>query len=109
MNINDLAADETSSQYGRQGNRIGRRILDMLVIPRYDQRMAVEKFTVSFDSELAKDVRAQARENLSSWLADAARRKLRHRAAVDVLTEYEQQHGEISEDELEAVRKKWPG
>lgn len=81
-----------------------------MVIPQYDQPMAVDKFTVSFDPDLAKQVRelAEAEElSVSAWLADAARAKTRRAAARAALDWYESQHGEITDEELEEVRKVW--
>ncbi len=73
--------------------------------------MPVEKFAVSFDPDLAAEVRAHAEaegESLSGWLADAAARKLRRAAARAVLTDYEAEHGEITDAELAQVRGQWP-
>jgi hypothetical protein len=73
--------------------------------------MAVEKFAVSFDLDLAAQVRAKAEaegESLSGWLADAATRKLQRAAARAVLADHEAEHGQITDAELAEVRAQWP-
>ncbi len=80
-------------------------------IPRYDRRVTVEKFAVSFTPELAARVRGEAEtsgETISGWLADAASRKLRRAAASAALADYEAAHGEIAAEELDRVRSQWP-
>ena len=74
---------------------------------KYDDVMTVERLTVSLESELALAVRAAADadgENVSAWLADAARRRLANRGLRDVVAEWEQEHGAFSVDELSAAR-----
>ncbi len=69
--------------------------------------MAVERVTVSLEAELAEAVREAAEadaQNLSAWLADAARRRLVSRGLRDVLAEWEAEHGPFSEDELATAR-----
>lgn len=83
--------------------------LDLSVVPWYEYCMSVEKFTISFASELFERVRTVADGNVSGWLADAASRKLRHLEALELLREYEAEHGEVSQEELAEVRKEWPG
>lgn len=81
-----------------------------MVIPQYDQPMAVDKFTVSFEPDLAKQVRELAEAeglSVSAWLADAAERRIKRHLARQLLEEYEAEHGEITEEELEEVRKVW--
>ncbi len=72
--------------------------------------MAVEKVSVSLDSELL----AQARERLggrglSAYVSDAVRRQLRRDALSDLLGELREASGPVSEDEMEEVRRLWPG
>lgn len=74
---------------------------------KYDPVMAVERVTVSLEAELAEAVREAAEadaQNLSAWLADAARRRLASRALRDVLAVWEAEHGPFSEGELAAAR-----
>ena len=69
--------------------------------------MAVERVTVSLEAELAEAVREAAEadaQNLSAWLADAARRRLASRGLRDVLAVWEAEHGPFSEHELAAAR-----
>jgi hypothetical protein len=69
--------------------------------------MTVARFAVSFDQKLARAVRkAAGNEPTSTWLADAARRKLRAEGLTRVVREWEAEHGELTERELRAVVKK---
>lgn len=73
----------------------------------YDRVMTVERLTVSIDSELAIAVReaAQADEqNVSAWLADAARRRLATRGLRDVVAAWEREHGAFTDEERAAAR-----
>ena len=70
--------------------------------------MSVHKFTISFDEELAEEVRKRAGGNVSGWLADAASQRLRLLEAQEILAEYEREHGEITQSELDAVDRQWP-
>lgn len=74
--------------------------------------MAVERLTVSLEAELAEAVREAAEadaQNLSAWLADAARRRLASRGLRDVVTQWEAQHGSFTDDELVAARARIAG
>jgi metal-responsive CopG/Arc/MetJ family transcriptional regulator len=76
---------------------------------KYDLNMAVERVTISLEAELAEAVREAAEadaQNLSAWLADAARRRLASRGLRDVLTDWEAEHGQFSEDELAIARSR---
>ncbi len=69
--------------------------------------MAVKRLTVSLESELAAAVREAAdadAQNVSAWLADAARRRLANRGLRDMIAAWEQEHGAFSDDELAAAR-----
>jgi hypothetical protein len=69
--------------------------------------MTVERFAISFERELARQVRrSAAREPTSAWLADAARRKLRAEGLLEVVADWEQQHGEITLEELRAAERR---
>lgn len=73
----------------------------------YDSPAATERVTVSLQAELAEAVRDAAEadaQNVSAWIADAARRRLASRGLRDVLCEWEAEHGPFSEDELAAAR-----
>jgi len=72
-----------------------------------DVVMGVERLTVSLDSDLAIAVREAAEadaKNVSTWLADAARRQLASRALGDVVAGWEREQGALSDDELAAAR-----
>lgn len=73
----------------------------------YDPAMAVERLTVSLESELAIAIREAAdadEQNVSAWLADAARRRLANRGLRDIVVAWEHEHGALSSDELAAAR-----
>lgn len=74
---------------------------------KYDCAMAVERLTVSLESGLAIAVREAAdadEQNVSAWLADAARRQLANRGLRDIVAAWEHEHGAFSGDELAAAR-----
>jgi hypothetical protein len=78
-----------------------------LGMTKYDHVMAVERLTVSIESELAVAVREAAEadeQNVSAWLADAARRQLATRGLGDVVAAWEREHGAFSDEELAAAR-----
>ena len=64
------------------------------------------RFAISFDEDLARAVRkAAGKQPTSAWLADAARRKLRAEGLLEVVRDWEQEHGEITPDELRRAEK----
>lgn len=67
--------------------------------------MTVTRWAISLDQLLAREIkRSAAGEPISAWLADAARSKLRREAWADLIADYEAEHGEISDEEMTAVR-----
>ena len=70
------------------------------------------KFAVSFARSLAEQVQlaaeAETGGNVSAWMAEAARDRLRQRALAAAVAAYEAEHGLITDSELEEVRKEWP-
>ena len=65
--------------------------------------MGVEKMSVSFDLKLGAAIKKSARErsvSVSSWLAEAARDRLRRQALGDAIEAWERAHGSLTEDEL---------
>ena len=59
--------------------------------------------SVSFEATLGDEIRRAAREagvGLSSWLAEAAARKIRADALREFLDEWEAEHGAFTPDEL---------
>jgi hypothetical protein len=65
--------------------------------------MKVAKLSVSFDRKLGNQVREaarRARAPLSAWLAQAAAAKLRADALGRFLEDWEEQHGNLSQEEL---------
>ena len=69
--------------------------------------MTVERITVSLDAELAAAVRGAAEaddQNVSAWLAGAARRQLDARGLRDVIADWEAIHGAFRDEELRAAR-----
>jgi hypothetical protein len=74
---------------------------------KYDFRMSVERITVSLETELAAAIRDAAdadAQNVSSWLADAARRQLLARGLREVVYAWEAEHGRLDDAELTAAR-----
>lgn len=69
--------------------------------------MTVARIAVSFDKKLASAVRrAAGSEPTSTWLADAARRKLRAQGLARVVEQWEAEHGKFSARELKAAQLK---
>ena len=69
--------------------------------------MAVQRFGVSFNEELAAKVQAAAKaagQPVSTWLAEAARRRLNSDGLLAAVADWEAEHGEITEEELAAAR-----
>jgi hypothetical protein len=68
--------------------------------------MTVARIAVSFDKDLARAVRrAAGKEPTSSWLADAARRKLRAEGLLHAVGEWENEHGTLVDAELRAAER----
>lgn len=75
---------------------------------KYDELMPVERITISLDADLAEAIRVAAEadaENVSSWIADASRRRLSREGLRAVIKDWEDIHGEITAEEMAAVRK----
>lgn len=69
--------------------------------------MTVKRFAISFEPDLARAVRkAAGRQPTSSWLADAARRKLRAEGLLRVVADWEADHGVITDSELRIAEHK---
>ena len=65
--------------------------------------MGVEKMSVSFDLELGEAIRASAtgsHQSVSSWLADAARDRLRLEALGQAVTSWEKEFGPLTDAEI---------
>ena len=73
--------------------------------------MAVEKLSISFEPELAHQLREEARSSgrsVSALVAEAVERNLRLARGRRLIAEWEAEHGPITEAELEEVRARWP-
>jgi hypothetical protein len=69
--------------------------------------MTVARLAVSFDPELAREIkRAAGKQSVSAWLAEAARSRLRSEGLLKVVAEWEAEHGEITEAEMRAIDRK---
>ena len=69
--------------------------------------MAVKRFSISFDVDLAGVVQRNAGESneaVSAWLAEAARRRVRQDELLGAIQDFEHEHGAITEKELAASR-----
>ena len=76
----------------------------------YDRIMTTERLAISVDPRLSAQIRELADasgSSISAWMADAAERKVRSTARRAALAEYEAEFGEISEAEVEHVRRTW--
>ena len=65
--------------------------------------MGVEKMSVSFDLELGRAIRTSAaggNQSVSAWLSEAARDRLRLEALGEAVWAWEEQYGELSDDEV---------
>lgn len=72
--------------------------------------MTVAKVSMSLD----EDVLAQARERVggrgvSAYVNEAVRRQLRRDALADVLAQMRAANGPVPEEQMEEVRRLWPG
>ena len=69
--------------------------------------MAVDKISISFDSELGVAVRHAAQRDdmaLSAWLAEAAGAKLRAEALRAFLDAWKREHGPFTAEEMRRAR-----
>ena len=74
------------------------------------ERMAVRKIAISLDPVLAQEITRAASEekaSVSQWLAEAARDRMRVRAAWSALAAYEEEAGALTEEEINAARRFW--
>lgn len=62
--------------------------------------MKTTKISVTLDTELLQQVRAYARGNLSRYVNEALRDKVRNEHARKLIEEYEAEHGPIPEELL---------
>jgi len=68
--------------------------------------MTVTRWAISLERSLAREIKkSAAREPISAWLADAARRKLRSEGLRAVVADWEHEHGAFSLEELEVARR----
>lgn len=76
---------------------------------KYDSVMAAERLTISLDAQLAEAVREAAKadaENVSSWLANAARQQLAMSGLSHVIADWEAEHGAFTDTELDEARSR---
>lgn len=70
--------------------------------------MTVRRFSISFEEELADAVctsAENANQALSSWLAEAARRRVKQEALMHAVEDYEREFGIISKEDVAAAMK----
>lgn len=68
--------------------------------------MTTARLAISIDSELAERIREAADGGtISSWLADAAERKLRAQGLSQVVAEWQAEHGEFTDVERRRARR----
>jgi hypothetical protein len=71
--------------------------------------MAVKRFSVSFEEELATRAQASAatvNEPFSVWLSEAVQRRLRQDALLAAVADFESEHSELSPSELVDSKKR---
>lgn len=76
---------------------------------KYDAAMAVERFTISLEADLAEAIRVAAEansDNVSSWIAEASRKRLNREGLLAVIKDWEAIHGEITAEDMAAARKR---
>ena len=76
------------------------------------RRIRSEKLAVSLDRTLAQRVREAAERdtagNVSAWLSEAARARLRLAAAREALDAFEARAGKLTPEELARADQLWP-
>lgn len=71
--------------------------------------VAVEKVSVSLDSEVLADTRGRVGgRGLSAYVNNAVRRQLRRDALSDLLVELRVESGPVPAERMEEVRRLWP-
>jgi predicted transcriptional regulator len=68
------------------------------------------KISITVDASLLRDVKKVARRSgrsLSAHVTEALARDLRRVRLQELVAEHEENHGEITDDELKNVRTKW--
>jgi len=71
--------------------------------------MAVEKVSVSLDSEVLAESRERVGgRGLSAYVNDAVSRQLRRDALSDLLAEMLEANGPVAEERMKEVRRLWP-
>jgi len=74
-----------------------------------DSVMAVERLTISLEADLADAIRIAAEadaENVSSWIAEASRRRLSREGLLAVIKDWEDLYGVITVEDMAAARKR---
>jgi hypothetical protein len=103
---NDSKTTATGRGRKRHPSDIGLQVLAT------GKRPTAGRLAVSFERGLERQVRdaaeREAAGNVSAWLADAARERLRLDAGRQLLKEYETRHGKISDEALAEVERQWP-
>jgi Arc/MetJ-type ribon-helix-helix transcriptional regulator len=73
--------------------------------------MTTKKISISLPTEVAERIRVLADEghdgNLSALVGDLIEHQLRFRDSLEAVTEWEAEHGPLTEDELRHARDRW--
>jgi hypothetical protein len=92
----------------KKSSRLGLR--SRVLAPK--RKAPSRKLAISFDGRLASEVQRaaqrQAAGNVSAWLAEAARDRLRLEGGRQLLKEYEAQHGAITNEQIAEIEREWP-
>jgi hypothetical protein len=70
--------------------------------------VTVERLSISFDDDLAEQVRQHAAgggTTISAWLAEAARNQLRQDGWKALFADWEAEHGEITDERIAKARE----
>jgi hypothetical protein len=66
--------------------------------------MPVTRWAISLEKELAKQIkRSAAREPISAWMAEAARRRLRSETLLEAVAAWEKESGKTITEEAETA------
>lgn len=69
--------------------------------------MGMSKISVTVEDEVLETARREAGGNLSAYVNEALKRHGRREAMRRLVEEWEAEHGEITDEELEEARRRW--
>lgn len=69
---------------------------------------ATTRITVTLPADQVAELR-KLTDNISGYVAEAVARQIRHQLLGDDLQRYQEEHGEFTDEEIVAARRKIPG